>query len=259
MIVGLGVDGTHNPEFTSLEFYAAYQDSNDAMSLVETLISNLAIKFHGDAMINISEGKKVNLYPPFPKIDVVPFLEEKLGVKFDFEDTDGLKYQLSECLFKSQIEKSMTVDQFRDQYTNSKLFDKLIEQHVEPLCLNPTYIYGHPTLMCPLAKSQKDNPHLSDRFELFINNQEIANSYTEQNDPIAQSRAFTKEQFEGKVIGGEGVEEMRGQECANEEFVKVLMAGMPPTVGCGIGVDRLVMLLTGSKHIRDVILFPNLQ
>lgn len=253
------MDGTHNPEFTSLEFYAAYQDANDAMSVVETLISNLVIKFHGDAVLHSPEGKKLDLYPPFPKIDVVPFLQDKLAVKFDFQDADKLGYQLAECLFKSRIEKTLTVDQLRDQYTSAKLFDKLIGEHIEPLCLNPTYIYGHPTLMCPLAKPQRDNPHLSDRFELFINCQEVANSYTEQNDPIAQSRAFNKEQFDGAVPGGEGGEEASGREGANEDFVKVLMAGMPPTVGCGMGVDRLVMLLTGSKHIRDVILFPSLQ
>ena len=104
------MDGTHNPEFTSLEFYAAYQDVNDAMSIVETLISSLVIKFHGDAVMNSPEGKKLDLYPPFPKIDVVPFLEDKLAVNFDLKDADRLKHQLAECLFKSQIEKTLTVD-----------------------------------------------------------------------------------------------------------------------------------------------------
>ena len=124
------------------------------------------------------------------------------------------------------------------------------------VCIQPSSM-AIPSSSLPLAKAQKDNPALADRFELFINHQEVANCYVEQNDPIAQSRAFNKEKFEGGMLVEE--DEGMGEGCANEEFVKVLMAGMPPTVGCGVGIDRLVMLLMGGRHIRDVILFPTLQ
>lgn len=227
-----GIDSTHNPEFTSCEFYAAYTDLEEISLLLQELFKELA---------DICGGNE-DLSRDFDRIDLVRELERLCGVKIDPRDPrsflqKGLLRHLPSCT---------------DPNHPGKVFDKLVSNLIEPNCINPTLLYGHPTFLSPLAKEATGRPGISDRFELFVKGRELANAYSELNDPVEQSLRF-KAQAEQKESVSGGDKEIPE---ADESFVEAMRAGMPPTTGCGIGIDRLVMLLTGQTQIRNVLFFP---
>lgn len=205
-----GIDASHNPEFTICEIYQAYASMPDMMRVTEEIISEI--------IPNLS----------FQKIDIVPALEAELGVKL----VDDAPFLTNLCTVRGI--------RFSEPDNVAHLYDKLIGAILEPLSLaKPTFLVGHPICMSPLARSMPDNPHVSDRFELFIKGMEVANGYSEINSPILQRQRFQEQQ---------GI--------VDEEYCRVLEAGMPPTAGLGLGIDRLVMLATGQSHIREVLAFP---
>lgn len=223
------------------------------MSTVESLISSMAMRLHGKPSILV-DGREVDLTPPYPIIEVVPFLERKLQTRLAMDNPDELRCQLLDALSTNNNNKAGTNP---TSASLSKLFDLLISEHIEPLCWHPTYIAYHPRCMSPLAAPHPRNALLSDRFELFIQGTEIANAYSELNDPIDQALQFA---LQSKRQHSSAADNAEVEDCelppADEHYLQVMQAGMPPTAGCGIGVDRLVMLMTDQRHIRDVTLFP---
>lgn len=226
-----GIDSTHNPEFTSCEFYAAYTDLDEIALMLKELFDELAgvCGNEGSAILKSSAE--------FKRIDLVSELERLSGTKIDPQDPNS---------FLQPKLLSLLPDP-HPVPPASKVFDKLVSHLIEPQCITPTLLYGHPTFLSPLAKESHGRPGISDRFELFVNGRELANAYSELNDPVEQSLRF---RLQSELKNGEVPE-------ADEEFVDALRTGMPPTTGCGIGIDRLVMLLTGRTQIRDVLFFPS--
>ncbi len=235
-----GISVKHNPEFTLLECYQAYSDYNDMMSLVEEMVSDVAREVLGDTKISIN-GNTINLAPPWQRVYLRDAIKNYCEI--DFED-----YPDATSLGAKMEEKGMEVDPNKGR---GKLIDELISTFVEPNLVQPTFLIDYPVEMSPLAKRKRGNERLVERFEGFINGMEIANAFTELNDPIDQRERF-KQRMREKV-GNEEVE------VADEDFLEALEYGMPPTGGLGIGIDRLVMLLTGQSSIREVILFPQLK
>jgi len=235
-----GISVRHNPEFTLLECYQAYSDYTDMMRLVEEMASYVAREVLGDTRIMVN-GNTINLAPPWQRV----YLRDAINnyCEIDFED-----YPDATSLRSKMEEKGMEVDPNKGR---GKLVDELISTFVEPNLIQPTFLIDYPAEMSPLAKRKRGNERLVERFEGFINGIEIANAFTELNDPIDQRERF-KQQMREKV----GDEEV---EIADEDFLEALEYGMPPTGGLGIGIDRLVMLLTGQSSIREVILFPQLK
>jgi len=235
-----GISTKHNPEFTMLEFYIAYRDYNFLMSLTEELITLVAHKTLGTLKVPYGDDM-IDLTPPWPRITMLDALKEK-GVQQDiFHDSEKAREWAKANNIK--IEKNATI---------GKILDEIFKEKVEPELIQPTFVIDHPVELSPLAKKKPENPELVERFELFINAREIANAFSELNDPIEQKQRFLK-QVEAKDRGDEEAHWM------DEDFVKALEYGMPPAAGEGIGIDRLVMLLTNSQSIRDVILFPQLK
>jgi len=235
-----GISVKHNPEFTLLECYQAYSDYNDMMSLVEEMASYVAREVLGNTKITIN-GNTINLAPPWQRVYLRDAIKNYCDIDFeDYPDATSLRSKMEE--------KGMEVDPNKGR---GKLVDELISTFVEPNLIQPTFLIDYPVEMSPLAKRKRGNERLVERFEGFINGMEIANAFTELNDPIDQRERF-KQQMREKV----GDEEV---EVADEDFLEALEYGMPPTGGLGIGIDRLVMLLTGQSSIREVILFPQLK
>jgi lysyl-tRNA synthetase class 2 len=235
-----GISVKHNPEFTLLECYQAYSDYNDMMSLVEEMVSDVAREVLGDTKISIN-GNTINLAPPWQRVYLRDAIKNYCEIDFeDYPDDTSLRAKMEE--------KGMEVDPNKGR---GKLIDELISTFVEPNLVQPTFLIDYPVEMSPLAKRKRGNERLVERFEGFINGMEIANAFTELNDPIDQRERF-KQRMREKV-GNEEVE------VADEDFLEALEYGMPPTGGLGIGIDRLVMLLTGQSSIREVILFPQLK
>lgn len=235
-----GISVRHNPEFTLLECYQAYSDYTDMMNLVEEMASYVARQVIDDTRIMVN-GNTINLAPPWQKIHLRDAIKNYCDIDFeDYPDATSLRSKMEE--------KGMEVDPNKGR---GKLVDELISTFVEPNLIQPTFLIDYPVEMSPLAKTKRGNERLVERFEGFINGMEIANAFTELNDPIDQRERF-KQQMKEKV-GDEKVE------VADEDFLEALEYGMPPTGGLGIGIDRLVMLLTGQSSIREVILFPQLK
>ena len=224
-----GVDATHNPEFTSCEFYAAYTDLDEMVELLQEMFTELA---------NVT-GSEV-FRAPFVKMDLVSELERLSGTRIDPQNPQSFLQQglLKLLPYPTSIDPKTK--------TPAKVFDLLVSHLIEPRCINPTLLYGHPTFLSPLAKESPGRPGVSDRFELFVNGKELANAYSELNDPIEQMRRFQNQ----NSADDRDIPE------ADYDFVDALKTGMPPTTGCGIGIDRLVMLLTGQSQIRNVLFFP---
>lgn len=237
-----GLDSTHNPEFTSLELYQSYASRIEMMSLARELLMSTANSIQGSSHITY-QGEKLDFASPFEEIDIIPALESLLKVTFDLSDEEELIKQCTFILHQHHVHFDGS------NRSVSYLFDKLIGHWLEPLCQKPTFLLNHPLFMSPLARCHPENPLLSDRFELFVAGRELMNGYSELNDPAQQRTRFLQQAIER----GRGSEEAHP---ADEDFVEVLATGMPPTAGCGIGIDRLVMLLTDKRHIRDVLLFP---
>jgi lysyl-tRNA synthetase class 2 len=231
-----GIDATHNPEFTMLELYAAYWDVNDMMRFNEDLMSHLARTVHGSETVMRGEDA-ISFATPFRRIGYLEAFERFAGIeRAQLLDAEGAQQLLREYGIPASP-------------THAHSLDKLFERIVEPELLQPTFVYGYPVLLSPLAKRMKDDPELTERYELFAAHMELSNAFTELNDPDDQRRRFELQMLE-RAAGDEEVPP------PDWDFVTALEYGMPPTAGIGIGVDRLVMMLTDNASIRDVLLFP---
>jgi len=235
-----GISTKHNPEFSMLEFYIAYKDYNYLMSLTEELISYAAEKTLGTLKVSFGD-EDIDFTPPWDRMPFLDSLTQK-GVPADImNDID--KAAAWAKANKIGIDKGASL---------GKVLDEIFKEKVEPYLIQPTFIIDYPVELSPLAKRKKDSPGLVERFELFVLGREIANAFSELNDPMDQRERFQR-QVEAKEKGDEETMWM------DEDFIRALEHGMPPAAGEGIGIDRLVMLLTNSQSIRDVILFPQLK
>lgn len=235
-----GISSKHNPEFSMLEFYIAYRDYHFLMSLTEELITYVADKILGTLKIPYGDAV-IDLTPPWPRIPMFDALKQKGIPAKIFNDRETAKVWAEKNNIEIERDASL-----------GKILDEIFKEIVEPQLIQPTFIIDHPVELSPLAKSKPDNPALAERFELFIASREIANAFSELNDPMEQRQRFLT-QVEAKEQGDEEAQWM------DEDFIRALEYGMPPAAGEGIGIDRLVMLLTNSQSIRDVILFPQLK
>ena len=234
-----GMDTKHNPEFTTIELYQAYGDLQDMRHLAENLFKEVALKVVGSTTIPYGETT-LDLGKPFGWKTMVEVVEEATGVDF----TKVTTYEEALALAKKhgvEVEKHMN--------TVGHIINAFFDQKCDPYLQEPTFVHSYPIEVSPLTKKEKDNPMFTDRFELFIGGIEYGNAYSELNDPIDQKERFEK-QLEAKKLGDEEASEM------DEDFLEALEYGMPPTGGIGIGIDRLVMLMTNQSSIREVILFP---
>ncbi len=237
-----GVDTTHNPEFTMLEFYVAYWDYKDLMEFTEELLSFLAKEILGSMKITY-QGNEIDLTPPYRKVSYFEILKEKTGKDKEF----FLKRENELRKWAKEVGLQKV-----DEMTHAKIIDKIFEHFVEGELIQPTFITDFPKILSPLAKTHRNDEDLVERFELFIGGKEVVNAYTELNDPVEQRERFLQ-QLKEKERGDEEAMEM------DEDFIKALEFGMPPTAGEGIGIDRLVMILTDTPSIREVILFPAMR
>ena len=237
-----GMDIKHNPEFTNMEFYAAYEDYNDMMKIAEELISTVAQNTLGTTNITY-EGQEINLAPGWKKIAMIDAIKEVTGVDFNTINTD----EEAQAIAK---EKGVQFEDIKN--TRGHIINEFFETFVEETLIQPTFVMDYPVEISPLTKRKQDDPGLVERFELFIGGREYGNAYSELNDPIDQYERFLK-QVEAKEKGDEEAGGM------DEDFVNALEIGMPPTGGMGIGLDRLIMLLTNSPSIRDVLFFPTMK
>ena len=237
-----GMDIKHNPEFTNMELYSAYEDYNDMMDITEEIISKLAIKVTGSAKITY-QGTEIDLTPPWNRITMIDAIKKETGVDFNTIKTD-------EEAQKVAAEKHIELEE--GKRTRGHIINEFFENFVEETLIQPTFIMDYPIEVSPLTKKKKDEPNLTERFEFFIGGREYANAYSELNDPIDQYDRLRK-QAEARANGDVEAGMM------DEDFVNALEIGMPPTGGLGIGLDRLIMLLTDSPSIRDVLLFPTMK
>jgi len=236
-----GISTKHNPEFTMLESYETYADYNDVMKTVEEMVSEISQQVIGTNEVK-SGDNTLNLKPPWQRISLRQAIEKYSGIDFDqYPDADSLRAEM--------MKLNMEVDPKKDR---GRLIDELISTSVEPNLIQPTFLIDYPVEMSPLAKTKPDDDHLVERFEAFAAGMEIANAFTELNDPIEQRQRFLQQQKERNI-------EAEVMETIDQDFLLALEYGMPPTGGLGIGIDRLVMLLTGQQSIREVILFPQLR
>ncbi len=234
-----GVDTTHNPEFTTIEFYEAYSNLEGMMKRTEDIFSHIS-KMLGKTEIEYS-GKKLNIKGPFKRLNMVDAVNAKTNKDFRTISFDDAKAVAAEHGIEVQ-------SYFKLGHIINELFEELVEESI----VQPTFVWGHPVEISPLAAVNVEDPRFTERAELFINGREYANMFTELNDPIDQLQ-----RFEGQLSERES-----GNEEANEidmDFVEALEHGMPPAGGCGLGIDRLVMLFTGAESIREVLLFPHLK
>lgn len=236
-----GVSTRHNPEFTMIELYEAYADFHDIMDLTEGTIRHISKKVLGTAVVPYGEYE-VDLDSPWKRVHIVDAVKEATGVNFFDVKSDEEARELAK---EHNIE-------ITDHMTYGHILNEFFEQKVEETLIQPTFVYGHPIEISPLAKKNPEDPRYTDRFELFIVGREHANAFTELNDPIDQRERF-EAQLKEKEQGNDEAHEM------DEDYIEALEYGMPPTGGLGIGIDRLVMLLTNSPSIRDVLLFPYMR
>ena len=237
-----GMDIKHNPEFTNMELYSAYEDYNDMMDMAEQLISTVATNVLGSSKITY-QGTEIDLTPAWRRITMIDAIKEVTGIDFNTVKTD----EEAQALAK---EKGVEYEEIKN--TRGHIINEFFETFVEETLIQPTFIMDYPVEVSPLTKRKKDNPSLVERFELFIGGREYGNAYSELNDPIDQYERFVK-QVEAKEKGDEEAGGM------DEDFVNALEIGLPPTGGLGIVLDRLIMLLTDSASIRDVLFFPTMK
>lgn len=236
-----GISTRHNPEFTMMELYQAYADYHDMMELTEQMVSHIAQEVLGTQKVTY-QGTEIDLTPPWPRLTMVDAVKKYTGVDYrNFASDEGAR--------KAAAELGVPVPA---DATRGTVLNELFEAKVEEQLVQPIFIIDYPIEISPLAKRREDDPNFTYRFELFITAREFGNAFSELNDPVDQRERFVK-QMEQRAKGDEEAQ------MHDEDFVRALEVGMPPTGGLGIGVDRLVMLLTDSASIRDVILFPTLR
>ena len=238
-----GMDIRHNPEFTELELYAAYQDYNDMMDLVERLFSQTAMDILGTTKVQY-QGQEIDLTPGWKRITMIDSIKEACGVDFNEITTDEEAVELAK-------ERGLEIPDVTKE-TRGDVISLFFDEYVEKTLIQPTFIYEYPVEISPLAKKCPNNKKMTERFEVFIGGREYGNAFSELNDPIDQYERF-KKQVEAKEAGDEEAGMM------DEDYINALEIGLPPTGGLGIGVDRLVMLLTNQESIRDVLLFPTMK
>ncbi len=237
-----GMDQTHNPEYTAIELYAAYADYKDMMDITENMVSTIAQNVLGTQILEF-DGLKLDVTPPWRRITMVEAIKEYAGVDFEEIKTDEEAIAIAK-------EKGLELEPSKMDRGNiiNEFFEEFCEDHM----IQPTFVTHHPVEVSPLAKRDPADPRYTQRFEAFMATKEIANAFTELNDPIDQRARFTA-QMEAKNLGDDEAHPM------DEDFLNAIEVGLPPTGGLGIGVDRLIMFLTGEVSIRDVILFPTMK
>ena len=236
-----GMDRKHNPEFTTIELYKAFSDLEGMMDICEGIISTAAYELNGTYEVDFL-GSHINLAPKYKRAHMVDLIKEKTGIDFfqDMSFEDAKKLALEHGI---EIEK---------HFGYGHIVNAFFENFVEETIIEPTFVYGHPIEISPLAKKDPSDPRFTQRFELFIAGSEYGNAFTELNDPIDQYERFAN-QLKERELGNDEANEM------DIDFVEALEYGMPPAGGLGIGIDRLVMLLTGAETVREVILFPTMK
>jgi lysyl-tRNA synthetase class 2 len=237
-----GMDRTHNPEFTMLECYQAYADYSDIMALTEAMVAGVVQECTGGPGVTVA-GTALDFTPPFTRMSFVEGIRERTGLDIRTAGEPALRAKLiASGVSREEAESS----------AGGKLQDQVFQRFVEPHLVQPTFVVDYPKALSPLARVHREDPALTERFELFVNGKEIANAFSELNDPDEQ-RARFEDQRRQRAAGDEEAQPY------DADFLRALEYGMPPTGGLGIGVDRLVMLITGQASIRDVILFPAMR
>lgn len=245
-----GIDLTHNPEFTTCEFYMAYADYNDLLEMTEHMFSSMVKDITGSYIISYAaeeggEPVQIDFSPPWRRISMISGLEEAIGVKFPPMESPEMQGFLEGLCKKHNVE-------CRPPRTVARLVDKLVGHFLEEQCINPTFITDHPEMMSPLAKTHRSVPGLTERFELFVCKREVVNAYTELNNPIVQRERFM-EQARQASQGDDEAQQL------DEDFCVAMEYGLPPTGGWGCGVDRLAMFLSNKWNIKEVLLFPAMK
>jgi lysyl-tRNA synthetase class 2 len=235
-----GISTKHNPEFTMLELYEAYGDYHSMMTITEELVTYVIKNVLGGLEVEY-QGNKINFTPPWKRISMYKAIEEASGIDMK---------KILEKDFDNIIKKHGL--NIKGKINRGEITNELFEKYVEPILIQPTFIFDYPLEISPLSKQKKDNPELVERFELFVNSMELANAFTELNDPAEQKRRFEEQVAKRKAGDMES-------HFMDEDYIEALEYGMPPTGGLGIGIDRLIMLLTNSDSIKEVILFPQLK
>ena len=238
-----GMDIRHNPEFTMLELYASYQDYHDMMDITEEIFSRTAKEVLGTTKINY-QGQDIDLAPGWKRISMIDSIKEVTGIDFNEIKTDEEAVALAK-------ERNIEIPD-KTKETRGDVISLFFDEYVEKTLIQPTFVYDYPVEISPLAKKSVKDPRLTERFEAFIGGREYGNAFSELNDPIDQYERF-KKQVEAREAGDEEAGMM------DEDYIQALEIGLPPTGGLGIGIDRLVMLLTDSASIRDVLLFPTMK
>jgi lysyl-tRNA synthetase class 2 len=236
-----GVDRTHNPEFTQLEFYWAYADYYQVMELTEQMVCFVADRVLGGRVLTY-QGHEINLEPPWQRIELSEGLLEMTGIDID-------EHPSRESLFKAMHDKGIEAD---PNATRGKLIDALLGNHLEPNMIQPAFVYNYPRDISPLAKSRPGDPGIVERFEGFVAGMELCNAFTELNDPLDQEARFLE-------MGRDYQADDEERHPMDEDYLRAMRYGMPPNGGFGMGVDRLAMLMSDSSNIREVILFPHLR
>jgi len=235
-----GISTKHNPEFTMLELYEAYGDYHSMMTITEELIIYVIKNVFGSLEVEY-QGNKINFTPPWKRISMCKVIEEVSGINIE----KILQKDFDKIIKKHGLN-------IKGKINRGEITNELFEKYVEPTLIQPTFIFDYPLEISPLSKQKKDNPELVERFELFVNSMELANAFTELNDPAEQKRRFEEQVAKRKAGDMES-------HFMDEDYIEALEYGMPPTGGLGIGIDRLMMLLTNSDSIKEVILFPQLK
>ncbi|KAL9186215.1 hypothetical protein ACHAXT_005453 [Thalassiosira profunda] len=245
-----GIDLTHNPEFTTCESYEAYADYNDLMDMTEEMLSGMVKEITGGYKIKYqpkpnADEVEIDFTPPFKRISMIEGIEEKIGQKLPALDDPKIEVKLEIILEKFELECP-------PPHTTARLLDTLVGEFLEDHIVHPTFITEHPQIMSPLAKYHREKKGLTERFELFVCGRELANAYTELNNPVVQYQRFLEQAMQGK----EGDDEAM---VMDDSFITALEHGLPPTGGWGLGVDRLTMFLTNKNNIKEVLLFPAMK
>ena len=240
-----GIDHDHNPEFTTLESYEAFADYNDVMEMVEQMVSTIAVEVTGSAVITSGngEGPDIVLNPPWPRLDLRTEIIKRTGIDF-------LEHQDADSLAAAMREREIHVEQGS---TWGRLLDKIISTDVEPHLVQPAFLVDYPVAMSPLAKRKPGADGIVERFEAFVMGSELANAFSELNDPVDQRERFEEQERLRLDFGEDEADRL------DEDFLVAVEHGMPPTGGLGMGIDRLAMLIAGEDSIREVLLFPQLR